>query len=191
MSFDLNHTIGDPDVSPIVTAAGVSGATGTSSQSLSLAVPEVSPGAHLNPPTRWTLSRGRRPQNGSSPSPASAPSPRLSTRPFVPTPTTSVASGPHFCPLPLPWPGPERVHILVATPRRRRRRVPTSREPFISTTSPSTASFRAATCCPMPMRLPPCPTPTTVVAPGGPIASLRASAGRPRQLPPAAHRRRR
>jgi hypothetical protein len=50
VSFDLNHTIGDPDVSPVVTAAGVSGSTGTSAQSLSLAAPEVSPGLWaLNP----------------------------------------------------------------------------------------------------------------------------------------------
>jgi subtilisin family serine protease len=50
VSFDLNHTIGDPDVSPVVTAAGVSGSTGTSSQSVSLGSPEVSPGLWaLNP----------------------------------------------------------------------------------------------------------------------------------------------
>jgi hypothetical protein len=50
VSFDLNHTIGDPDVSPVVTAAGVSSATGTNSQSLSLTAPEVSPGLWaLNP----------------------------------------------------------------------------------------------------------------------------------------------
>jgi len=50
VSFDLNHTIGDPDVSPVVTAAGVSGSTGTASQSVSLAAPEVSPGLWaLNP----------------------------------------------------------------------------------------------------------------------------------------------
>jgi subtilisin family serine protease len=50
VSFDLNHTIGDPDVSPVVTAAAVSGSTGTNSQSVSLAAPEVSPGLWaLNP----------------------------------------------------------------------------------------------------------------------------------------------
>jgi hypothetical protein len=50
VSFDLNHTIGDPDVSPVVTAAGVSGSAGTNSQSVSLTSPEVSPGLWaLNP----------------------------------------------------------------------------------------------------------------------------------------------
>jgi hypothetical protein len=50
VSFDLNHTIGDPDVSPVVTAARVSSSTGTTSQSVSLASPQVSPGLWaLNP----------------------------------------------------------------------------------------------------------------------------------------------
>jgi subtilisin family serine protease len=50
VSFDMNHTIGDPDVSPLVAAAGVSGSTGTNSQSVSLDAPEVSPGLWaLNP----------------------------------------------------------------------------------------------------------------------------------------------
>lgn len=50
VSFDLNHTIGDPDVSPLVTASGVSSSAGTNSQSVSLSSPEVSPGLWaLNP----------------------------------------------------------------------------------------------------------------------------------------------
>jgi hypothetical protein len=50
VSFDLNHTIGDPDVSPVVTAAGVSSSAGTTSESVSLTSPEVSPGLWaLNP----------------------------------------------------------------------------------------------------------------------------------------------
>jgi hypothetical protein len=50
VSFDMNHTIGDPDVSPVVTAGGVSSSTGTNTESVSLSSPEVSPGLWaLNP----------------------------------------------------------------------------------------------------------------------------------------------
>ena len=50
VSFDMNHTIGDPDVSPVVTAGGVSSSTGTNTESVSLNSPEVSPGLWaLNP----------------------------------------------------------------------------------------------------------------------------------------------
>jgi hypothetical protein len=46
----MNHTIGDPDVSPVVTAGGVSSSTGTNIESVSLNSPEVSPGLWaLNP----------------------------------------------------------------------------------------------------------------------------------------------
>jgi len=51
VSFDLNHTIGDPDVSPVVTADGVSSSTGANTQSVSLSAPEVSPGL-------WALDPG-------------------------------------------------------------------------------------------------------------------------------------
>jgi hypothetical protein len=48
--FDMNHTIGDPDVSPVVAAGGVSSSTGTNTESVSLTSPEVSPGLWaLNP----------------------------------------------------------------------------------------------------------------------------------------------
>ena len=50
VSFDMNHTIGDPDVSPVVTAGDVSSSTGTNTESVSLTSPEVSPGLWaLNP----------------------------------------------------------------------------------------------------------------------------------------------
>lgn len=44
VSFDLNHTLGDPDVSPVEPAAGTVASNGPSSQSLSLSAPEISPG---------------------------------------------------------------------------------------------------------------------------------------------------
>ena len=50
VSFDMNHTIGDPDVSPVVTAGGVSSSTGANTESVSLNSAEVSPGLWaLNP----------------------------------------------------------------------------------------------------------------------------------------------
>ncbi len=62
VSFDLDHFIGDPDVSPVVAAATVSGSTGTNTESVSLTSPEVSPGLWPLAPKRSALSRGGAPK---------------------------------------------------------------------------------------------------------------------------------
>ncbi len=107
VSFDLNHTIGDPDVSPVVTAAGVSSSTGTNTESVSLTSPEVSPGLWaLNPEEVGPYPAGGAPKEVAL---ATVTAVTQAFDPAVRTDTDDLWQvGPQLLPLPLPRARPER-----------------------------------------------------------------------------------